>query len=774
MAVEWDKEHAAGDSYYRHLEALSEAAGESRPAGPLDDEKAQAEHRKLMQWYFHERERQADNRLEMALDADFYDGLQWDDDDAQVLKDRGQMPLVYNEVAPMVDFVVGTQRRSQVDWMVVPRAEDDVEPAGVKREVLKFVADNNKVPFHRSAAFESAVKVGIGWLDDGARDDPTQDVLYSRAEDWRNVLWDSFGQSLDGSDWRYIFRWRWIDEDVALAMFPQRKAAIRRAVEDRGPYEGEENDDLYYLNERLNDGRGLAMGSASIEGAKRRRVRIIECQYRTPAPVKIITSGPMAGLYLSDHDALLQRMVEQQRADIVERVAMRVHVAIMTEGDLLAMGPSLYRHNNFSLTPVWAYRRERDRLPYGIVRRVRDIQLDINKRASKALFLLNTNQIIMDTGAVEDVNVARDEVDRPDGVIEKHQNKQFEIRRDMEQANGQLQMMGLGSQKIQTAGGVTDEALGRTTNAVSGKAIESRQNQSAVVLTKVFDNLRLAIQCSGEKQLSLIEQFYTDEKIVRITGNKGNFEFKRINQPEMQPDGSVRFINDITASRADFMVDEADYTASVRRSMFDMIGQMAQRLDPQSAIRLMIIATEFSDLPNKAQIASEIRKALGERDPDQPMTQEEQQAAQAQMQMQTEALQIQRETALAALEEQRAKVREINAKAAKLEAEMQGDQLAGEGARSAMQGADRVLSDMALRLQKAELQLANKAADIKSREDIAQMEADVRLRIAEISNESGGRLNALAERLSRFEQAIRAGNAAMRGSVTDTSPRSES
>ncbi len=47
---------------------------------------------------------------------------------------------------------------------------------------------------------------GTGWLDDGVRDDPTQDILFSKYEDWRNVLWDSASYDLDLVDARYIFR----------------------------------------------------------------------------------------------------------------------------------------------------------------------------------------------------------------------------------------------------------------------------------------------------------------------------------------------------------------------------------------------------------------------------------------------------------------------------------------------------------------------------------------------------------------------------------------
>ena len=114
--------------------------------------------------------------------------------------------------------------------------------------------------------------------------------------------------------------------------------------------------------------------------------------------------------------------------------------------------------------------------------------------------------------------------------------------------------------------GINNENLGRQTNAISGAAIEARQNQGAVGTTEPFDNLRYAIQVQGEKQLSLAEQFMSEEKIIRLTGEKGKIDWLRINQPEVQPDGSVRYLNDMTASRADFVVSEQDYAGTLRRS----------------------------------------------------------------------------------------------------------------------------------------------------------------------------------------------------------------
>lgn len=727
---------------------------------PMDSDEMREEHKKLLNWYYLEREKQSANRLEMAMDADFYDGIQWAPDDAAIVRDRGQMPLVYNEVAPMVDWLIGTERRTRADWKVLPRAEDDVDLADVKTKVLKYVSDINQVPYARSRAFSDAVKVGVGWMDDGARDDPTQDVLYSKYEDWRNVLWDSSSYELNLSDARYIFRWRWVDEDVAMMMFPGRANEIRRAVEDSGAFSVENEEDSWYLGNEIEKTRGTiyASGAGVMADATRRRIKLIECQYRKPTMVNIVASGPLKGAFFSDENEQMAGLLASQGGTLAQRMMMRVHFSVFTEADMISCDPSQLRHNNFGLTPLWCYRRSRDRLPYGVVRRVRDIQQDLNKRASKALFMLNTNQIFAEEGATENWQALRDEVDRPDGNIVTKAGKKIEVRRDTDAATGQIQMMTLAAQSIQKTGGVNNENLGRATNAVSGAAIEARQQQGAVGTTEPFDNLRLAMQCQGEKQLSLVEQFYTEQKVIRLTGAKGAIEWVKINQPEEQADGSVRYLNDITASQADFIVAEQDYAGTLRQVMFDSLNKIAMSLPPEVSLRMLTIAYEFSDLPNKDEIVKSIREITGERDPNKELTPEEMQQQEDQLAAQAEAMQFQREQALLTLEESRAKVRELNAKAAQIESQSQG----GEGMPPEIdaairnvqaQAADQI-DTLAKQLQKAQSELANRTLEASTAKEVAEIDADTKIRVAEIQDKSDKTIAALEKRMESLIAAV--------------------
>ena len=94
---------------------------DEKPDHPMDTPAACNLFNKLMEWYQQERERQAANRYQMALDEDFYDGLQWSEEDILELEARGQAAYVYNKIKPTIDWVIGTEKRTRIDFKVLPR-----------------------------------------------------------------------------------------------------------------------------------------------------------------------------------------------------------------------------------------------------------------------------------------------------------------------------------------------------------------------------------------------------------------------------------------------------------------------------------------------------------------------------------------------------------------------------------------------------------------------------------------------------------------------------
>jgi hypothetical protein len=599
----------------------------------LDSPDMQDLHHQMLACYADELDRQGDNRAEMAEDEDFYDNIQWNPDDAQQLRDRGQVPLVYNVISTSIDWISGSEKRARTDFKVLPRKKEQAKQAEKKTALLKYLSDVNREPFHISRAFEDAVKVGIGWIEDGLDGDSEDEPLYSRYESWRNVLHDTAATELDVNDGRYIFRSKWVDLDVAIAMFPKRQDVLRSSAERGDDFI---QRDLYgdapmdSQEMALEQAYGSTTGSRAIEGFQRQRVRIIEGWYKRPVTAGKMKGGTFDGEMFDAFSGGHKLDLKNGDAQLVEKTIMRVHIGLFTEAGMLWWSESPYRHNRFPLTPIFAYRRGRDGAPYGVIRRLKDIQVDVNKRASKALHILSTSKIIMDYDALPDdmsFEEFQEEVSRPDAIIRKMPGKEIDINADRDLAQWHLELMSRDINMIQQASGVTDELLGRKTNATSGVAIQRRQDQGSLATAKLFDNLLFACQVHGEKLLANVEQFMDQEKQFRITNQRGKSDYVTVN--DGLPD------NDITRNKADFVISEAAWHATIRQAAADELMEAMSRLPPEVAILLLDLAVENMDLPNREEIVKRIRSVTGQFDPNsETPTPEEQQRMQQMAQQQ--------------------------------------------------------------------------------------------------------------------------------------------
>lgn len=663
------------------MEVSTPADGEDRPADALDSEKMTMLHDLLMGYYRTELSRQEENRYQQALDEDYFDSIQYTEEELAELRERGQPATVYNVIQQSINWVTGAERRGRTDFKVLPRGKEDAKAAEGKTKYLKYLSDVNRTPFHRSRAFEDAVKVGIGWLECGKQDEDDGEPLYDRYESWRNMLWDSASTELDLSDCRYIFRSKWVDEDIARALAPSRAAQIADSCEDGALFGGFELSDGDMAMDQAEWERDNDSGSFTSDiTSKRRRVRLIEAWYRMPEKVKKIRGGAFNGQIFDEADDRHQEAIATG-AVLVEKVMMRTRIAIMTPKHLLWEGPSPYRHNRFKFIPIWGYKRGRDGLPYGMIRGLRDIQDDVNKRMAKALHILSSNKVIMDEGTLPDGVTIDDfaaEVARPDAVIIKRPGKELVLNADRDLAPAHLELASRNIAMIQQASGVTDELLGRSTNAVSGVAVQRRQEQGSLATSRFFDNLRLAEQMRGELELSLVEQYVTEAKQFRITNQRGAPEFAQVN------DGLPE--NDITRTKADFVISEADWRATMREAAVAEFTDLLSKMPPQVAMVVLDLVVDSMDIPNRDEIVKRIRAVTGQRDPDaSELTPEELQAMQAQAAQQ----QLQQAQIEADLREKNAKAAQAEAQAKKIEAETINTKMTATG--TAMTAAQAVI-----------------------------------------------------------------------------------
>lgn len=663
---------------------------------PLDHPETRELFNKLMSYYLNELDRQAENRRLMAADEDCYDGEQWDERDIITLKQRGQTPLVFNVTATSINWLIGTERRGRTDAKILPRHKDGAQAAQRKTDLMKYLADTNRTEFSISDAFEECVKAGLGWLECGLQSDDEGEPIYENAVSWRSMLYDSAATKKDLSDGRYIFRSKWSDVDVVKALFPDRKAVIEQAASttlDHQFFHTNDGDDaMDSAEEELQDAAyqgGMHFGHYS---GRRERVRLIEGWFRIPVEEEFMAGGEFSGEVFDAYSDGHINQIIMGRAKVKKRVTFRVYVMIMTNAGPLWMSKSPYRHNRFPFTPIWCYRRAKNGLPYGVIRNMRDVQADINKRASKALHIMSTSKTIVDDDAVEDWDEFEEEVARADAILKVKPNRRLELNADRGMDDAHLEFMTRSIMMVQSITGVTDESLGRSTNAKSGKAIIARQEQGALATAPIFDNLRFARQVHGEKTLSLTEQFMDAEKQFRITNRRGTPTHVTIN------DGLPE--NDIIQHKADFIISEHDWNATVRQSQAMELLDLLKMLAPTSpgiVPMLLDLLVEMMDVPQVDEIVARIRQITGATDPDQDpneVTPEQQQQEQAKA-MQAE---MEQRASKAALAETEAKAAEAQAKAQKTAVEAEKIAVEARKAQAQLPAAEIETADKAFEL----------------------------------------------------------------------------
>jgi hypothetical protein len=672
---------------------------------------------KLENWWAEARDAHAENRREQMIDADYVDMIQWRADEAAVLTGRGQAPLSTPLLKQVMKWLTGTERRTRIDWDVLPRKDADVELANVKKQVLKWVSDVNGTPWERSLQFESQATVGIGWMEDCINRDAFEEGITTRYQDWKEMWWDPYSRSNTLRDCRYVIRAKFLDLDYAISMMPDQADELTAAACDTLDSSMEVLSlettlpmMFYGLEDRptptRNTGALGTFGSHMMVRRPRKRVLVLETWFKKANNTPLLVGDgaddqalALDGKTFNPKDAEHQQALADGVVTLVDGVTEEIWMALWTPGRLLRVNRSPYKHNKYPFTPAWASRRHRDGMPYGVPRESRDTIDELNKRKSKILFDLSTSQVYYESDAMDEADESNnlDETKRPDGEIRLNPGglNKIKIDRGTDRIQPQIAMLDAAKQEIYEASGVTRENTGTSTGDQSGRAILAKQQQGAVVTAPLFDNYRQAIQESGQKTLSNCEQFLTAPKLIRILGPDGAFKWVTINQPNFDPlTGDVVWNNDITASQADFVVDETDFRETVRMAMSEMLFELIGRMPPNVAMSLLDVAVEMTDLPNKTALAQRIRQVTGQVAPGETVTPKAAAAKQA-------AEQQQAEQAASAKAAQDAKTRLTGAQADAAEARARLDTTKAQhqavlGKSEAMNAAGKVASAPAL------------------------------------------------------------------------------
>jgi hypothetical protein len=577
--------------------------------------------RKIWGFYYEGRDLSSKFRKEADRDCQYYDNEQWTEEEKQELDDRGQPATVFNRIKPTIDLILGTEAKARVDFHAAPRKNAGITDAQIATESLKYVMDQNEGEYLISSAFESEIKAGWQWIELSKNDDPFKEIVKASLVPRDELIWDPLAKEFNKSDGKYMIRPKWLELEDGVAKFPRKREVLEMAVstEEIEPF----NEQPYHSTEAEADRPGVASwrdAPVSITewvDKTRKRVKLLECWYKVPQEVWLIDNEETGDVEEFDPKKLTQVLLTPG-AKLIKKWLRKVRLCIVAGNEIIQDGPSPHRHNEYPFVPFWAYLKDKDGSPYGLIRQLRDPQDEINKRRSKALHLMNSRQVIATSDVIDqkqnDWKEVAEAINDPEGIIKLDSQKfsqggKFEIISPAAIIEVQSKFMEEAKREIEEAG-VNRELQGLQSNAQSGRAIIARQIQGNTMLGKPFDNYRRSRQLLGQLTWAMIQQYWTKPKSIRVTDKLGNYSFIDVNQ-RVDIDGKVFIRNDITRAKVDIVIDEQAFNATIRQSLADQMFELITKLPPEVSLLLLDEVVDFIDLPNKERMMQKIQMAQG-------------------------------------------------------------------------------------------------------------------------------------------------------------------
>lgn len=524
---------------------------------------------------------------EAEEDYNFYAG---DQDSQEVLTKLAlakRPALVYNQIKPKVDVVIGIAGQNRQLPSAFPVEHNDEALVELANGVIKFYRRESSLANNEMTCFEHTVKSGRSLLHFYiAGDNPYEPEIKTRFVHGRNFKLDPRSINYDMSDARFVFMDFWYDKEEIKVKYP-----------DFDP------DMVAQL--QSSDGSAPMFYNA-VEGT----YRVTECWYKATEEVWWVTN-PVNGKVEKFDEATYKQFRDDIRKGIIlpdgtaivdpkfegiKKWSTVYKYVIFSNCYIFEKGTSKHRWEGFPCVLFGGFKHDRENRWFGLINLMKDPQTGINTMRRQMQHLLQTSPkgiLIHEVGAILD--------------IEAYEAKSAEPNYHMEVAAGALgkvkftdqpsispvygQLMDTDGQFMKDVSGVQNDTLGiQTYSREPGITTQLRQGQNIAILFLLLDNFKKSRLQATKLLFSFIQQYISYERVIRTEGQNGQMLMQINSQSNPQaPD-----FNDVTIGKYDFYVEEGIETVNSRNSIAQLLVDISHQ-SPGSVPPDLIV--EYSGAP---------------------------------------------------------------------------------------------------------------------------------------------------------------------------------
>ena len=513
-------------------------------------------------------------------------GEQWDAVVVAKLRNNRRPGMTINKVLGTLSSILGEQIDLRTEVAFRARYGASSDNADTLTKTFRYISDKNQLNWLRSEMFADGAITSRGYVDIRMNYDRsvTGDVVVSNVNP-KNVIPDPDAHDYDPDKWNDVIETKWMNCDEIEYFYSAADAELLRHRADGNWQMG--YDSIEQWRDRFG-GDTPQLIETDDQKHIARIIRTIDRQYRKLAKIKYfvdVRTGTRKDIPDSWDRNKIALAVEQNQGRIVvdEHVGTRIRWTVTADDLVLYDDWSPYKH--FTLVPYFPYFRHGKTI--GLVENLLDPQDLLNKSISQELHVINTTANSgwkVKRGAL--ANMTPDELEEYGAasglVLEVDGNPDTDIIKiqpnQIPQGLDHLSTKGEGFIKTVSMRG--DAQTGMTRADVSADQIEANNVRSDVGLRKPMDNLLRTDYFIARNVVDLVQEFYTDPRIMLITNSEMSGEQSeiRINWPDPE---KGELINDVSVGDFEVVVISQPVKQTLEETQFSQAPMMKEKLGIQ-------------------------------------------------------------------------------------------------------------------------------------------------------------------------------------------------
>ncbi len=432
------------------------------------------------------------SRLEAQEAIDMYHNRQHTEANLAILADRGQPAETFNVVKLFSRLLLGYYSTVVNTVKVEPQQEQDALIAGMLNDLVDFTFRDNYLETEGDKIKLDGLLTGLmcvheNVVDTGKRDKfnrPIRRIRLSHVPA-REVALDHMSRKEDGSDARFVHRFKWVHEDYLKKLIRKMNKNADNIISKLSAYEN-------HLNQQDSE-------------------------------FDVMYDNRFVGYYKQDDCYLLVHSITVDEKD-------RVWSTHWCADEIISQKEVTYRDVRF---PYRTQRiQESDQSEYyGLFREVIETQKAINQALIKIQLMVNTQKIFIQENAVSDIEEFKKAVNNVHAIIEVLNIDLIKIENLSREVLDQYSIIDKGFDRIKQMLGVNDSFLGAAFASDSGRKVKLQQNQTILSLRHITARFEQFYRLMATDVVGLIKQFYTADEAVRIADDQHGSRYIKINQP---------------------------------------------------------------------------------------------------------------------------------------------------------------------------------------------------------------------------------------------------